>query len=1000
VTTPVRALPHDGKRLTRVKFQPGGELLLTVDAERRWRVWDWLQEKPLAWADGREAGWAFAWSPDGRHLAVGANAGGVEIRDVSDGKVLHRLEHPGRVTALAFSRDGNLLAVGSSVVRVWDVRVGEFTGARWKHPQRVITLGFNATGDRLATGCSDDTARLFDIAGQKQDTSPVLGPVDHLMTFSPVAPVFVDEDRRVVTATARGPVVWNIDEGTSIATQSLNWQRRGSVAASGDGKMFVASGHGQAGIFRADGTSVATLPHHHILPTLAISPDDSTVLVASFDRVATLWSIAGEPLETLPHQSPVSHVDFSSDGRYLVTGQIDGLVRVWRRPKGTPGDRLLPYHAAGFATPELKFGSEGRLGIVSSYRWHNMSLRETTARVFDLTRAKQIGPDLPLSGRLRDAALSPDGKTAAAVNVSAARGELRVWDIRSGRDSFAPLLLPDVPDGVTFHPSGDRVAVLCRGGQLLFVDALTGKKSLEVRLHASQDRAQGWRTFGSVEFTADGSTLVALRPFDVSVLDAQTGKLRFEPIEAPSVEAGQSVNFTEVQISHDGRLLAASLHLESKGSVQVFDAATGQPLCDPLPHADGVYRVRFSPDDRHLLTACSDNEARLWDWRTGRLVCPPSRHDDGVYGIGFTPNGRWMITASRDNTMRFWDARTGRPVAPPRKLNNPFNDGSRFLEITRDGRHVITNGSDEGFLMVDLSDLYNEGETEDVDELITWAELIAGQRIFDADLSGLTNEDWLTRWRSFRNEHPEEGTPTIEETIERHRRAALMWLERGRADAALVHVRRLNELAAALPNADPQLAAELDRLKMLLFSEEIVSSDSTWQWLHPTDGVDPATNDQDFHTTFHQADFDDSDWNSGQDSPGHAGGFGYGQTVGVDIGTPRALRNRKTAYFRHKFTTDKTIVNLSIRMQRDDGVIIYLDGKEIARDNVSSAADTYDLYTIKHMRGSAYRKRRFIRLPGVLQPGEHILAISLHNCPGGSSDLRIAEISLHGTPRE
>ncbi|OHB71333.1 MAG: hypothetical protein A2V70_15070 [Planctomycetes bacterium RBG_13_63_9] len=39
-----------------------------------------------------------------------------------------------------------------------------------------------------------------------------------------------------------------------------------------------------------------------------------------------------------------------------------------------------------------------------------------------------------------------------------------------------------------------------------------------------------------------------------------------------------------------------------------------------------------------------------------------------------------------------------------------------------------------------------------------------------------------------------------------------------------------------------------------------------------------------------------------------------------------------------------------------------------------------------------------IELTGTLAPGEHVLAISLHNRGGGSSDLRIAEISLHGLP--
>ena len=42
-------------------------------------------------------------------------------------------------------------------------------------------------------------------------------------------------------------------------------------------------------------------------------------------------------------------------------------------------------------------------------------------------------------------------------------------------------------------------------------------------------------------------------------------------------------------------------------------------------------------------------------------------------------------------------------------------------------------------------------------------------------------------------------------------------------------------------------------------------------------------------------------------------------------------RNGKSAYFRHAFTTTEEHTNLELRCQFDDGLIIYLDGKEVAR---------------------------------------------------------------------
>ena len=174
---------------------------------------------------------------------------------------------------------------------------------------------------------------------------------------------------------------------------------------------------------------------------------------------------------------------------------------------------------------------------------------------------------------------------------------------------------------------------------------------------------------------------------------------------------------------------------------------------------------------------------------------------------------------------------------------------------------------------------------------------------------------------------------------------------------------------------------------------------SLWKWLHPADGVDPATKDADFHTTFAEKDYDDSAWLSGNDSAGPTGGFGYADPAAVAWVQP-ATEHRKTAYFRHKFKTDAPVDTLVLSLQRDDGIIVYLDGKELFRDNMGDEKEAYDLFARLVISGTAERKVNRFYLPGSIKAGEHVLAISLHNRPNGSSDLRIAEISLQGVRSE
>jgi hypothetical protein len=177
----------------------------------------------------------------------------------------------------------------------------------------------------------------------------------------------------------------------------------------------------------------------------------------------------------------------------------------------------------------------------------------------------------------------------------------------------------------------------------------------------------------------------------------------------------------------------------------------------------------------------------------------------------------------------------------------------------------------------------------------------------------------------------------------------------------------------------------------------IVAPDSEWLWLHPTDGTDPAEGDPDFHSTFFTMDFDAAAWQAGKDSAEAGGGFGYGDDgfKGVDIGTPASKEVGKSAYFRHRFTTTEEQTHLELRCQRDDGIVIYLDGKEVARDNMEEGAEAYLLSAANTVSDESETTTFRHPLPNLTLPaGEHVLAISLHNTAMPSSDLRIGGITL------
>ncbi len=120
---------------------------------------------------------------------------------------------------------------------------------------------------------------------------------------------------------------------------------------------------------------------------------------------------------------------------------------------------------------------------------------------------------------------------------------------------------------------------------------------------------------------------------------------------------------------------------------------------------------------------------------------------------------------------------------------------------------------------------------------------------------------------------------------------------------------------------DLQLAAESDELAIL------VPKGATWKYLD--NGTDQGT-------PWRQADFDDSQWKSGPAK------LGYEDDARTVVGFGEDENNKHiTTYFRHAFHTDKaaSVKRLALSLLRDDGVIVYLNGKLAVCDNMDIQLD-------------------------------------------------------------
>ncbi|MCB1094180.1 MAG: hypothetical protein KDN22_01200 [Verrucomicrobiae bacterium] len=165
-------------------------------------------------------------------------------------------------------------------------------------------------------------------------------------------------------------------------------------------------------------------------------------------------------------------------------------------------------------------------------------------------------------------------------------------------------------------------------------------------------------------------------------------------------------------------------------------------------------------------------------------------------------------------------------------------------------------------------------------------------------------------------------------------------------------------------------------------AQDVIPLGSSWEWLHPTDAVDPADNDPDFNETWYSFE----DYNGPEFNGPDPAILGYGTidrgAILTNIGQP-ADGDRYTAYFKKKFTLLAPASGLIAEIFADDGGVLYIDGEEVARVNFSLD----DFFFEPTDAVGSETATTTVELDLELAAGEHEIAFSLHNQATTSSDI-------------
>jgi RNA polymerase sigma factor (sigma-70 family) len=329
------------------------------------------------------------------------------------------------------------------------------------------------------------------------------------------------------------------------------------------------------------------------------------------------------------------------DGKKVVTLSTGAVVHIFDAATGRLLERRLLGDRRDLCPETWNFSlsADGSVAVVEE--------QTSSGRLTAWTVA--TGRQLLCLGRVSSHALSPDGRSLAAVEFVADQGKeiLRVYDLESGKPrniAFSGNL-----SHLRFSPDGRRLLGNVVGGQadeIVCYDVAGAKRLWAVSPGAAE-----------VGVTPDNRFVFLVKPRakePFRAVDLETGEPA-KVLKLPTCEAAGEPALA------GNRLLLVPLRT---GEVAVWDYRAGKELrrLRATPRDFLSVRVFAAADGK---TALTDGDAlRCWDLATGEQIFGPSgvpAHFGVVQALAFVPGGE-LLSASAGGELRRWDIASGRLV--------------------------------------------------------------------------------------------------------------------------------------------------------------------------------------------------------------------------------------------------------------------------------------------------------------------------------------------------
>jgi RNA polymerase sigma factor (sigma-70 family) len=623
------------------------------------------------------------WSPDGKYIASAAGETLI-VWDAKTGREFSRIEFdklppppgdaPGRdskfIRNLEWSRDGRT---------VFATVHGLARRCAWDASSKQLSFVQNYVGDEeiLVMGLSADGSRTF--AATRNSASSTHWDSGHIWSFErPVGSMITDallspaEELAVISTSGETGQLHVFDLRFRQPVIKTIGRTVNRVTFSADGRWFAAAACGEPDVelevwdattwrnrIRIPYTPAGDRPGE--IRALALSPDGKTLVTGSSDKTLRWWDTATgkETRRVGPGWVYYNRAAFRPDGKVLMTVSHENHVRLW---DVATGKELPVGNGPGWLMAAVAPTPDGR---------RVLSVSEHTVYTHDAATGRELWHAAEHTDTAVQVVVTPDGRTAIS---SGNEGLIIFWELETGKVVRRVETPRHAVDLLALSPDGRTLAALGNEDHDRTVrrwDLVTGKAYPDVTLPAKDAKYVA----RSIRYTPDGRGLVI-----PSATETQVLVFDLDRKEIAGSYSGADGGLNWADVTADGRTVAAST---AGGSIYLWETTTAKPRV-VLKNVGYTTCLAFSPDGRilavvndasHRLTttektighAESRTVVRLLDSFTGQEIHRFAGHTGSVYRLAWLGNDR-LLSASHDSSGLIWDVssaiRAKLPAAP------------------------------------------------------------------------------------------------------------------------------------------------------------------------------------------------------------------------------------------------------------------------------------------------------------------------------------------------